>query len=76
MDYLINYFGSIIKRERNKKKFTQKELGKLMGKDARYIYFVEKFMMPKFDEGCRLCILLDLNPVDVYNEMIKKLKEK
>ena len=76
MASLSNPLGSIFCVARERKGYTQTELGNLIGKSQGWISDVENHLVPKFDEGMRLCDLLDLNPIDVYNEMIKKLKNK
>ena len=76
MSFLSNPLGDIFINAREKKGLTQEELGDLMGRGQSWISAIEGYRMPKFDEGIRLCMLLDLNPIDVYNEMIKKLKKE
>ena len=72
---MIKYpLGDILKRARAKKGYTQGDLAQMIGKPQGWISDVERFLMPKFDEGIRLCILLDLDPIEVYNEIIEKMK--
>ena len=62
-------FGKIVRTLREKKGWTQTELGKRAGVAQNMISRIEKYMMPFFDVACKICDALGVSPSEVWKQV-------